>query len=636
MKVVERNREVDAIFQASPLPIFALDSDSRVKVWNPAAERIFGWSEEEILGQRLPMFSGDQCLEHAHLSQAVGQGEPQIRIQVRRKQDSAPFAEAVISSAPLFNSEGEPDGMMAIITNLIEKTASAWSFEDSQQRYGLLFQNNPYPAWIYDLKTLSFLAVNEAAINHYGYSEAEFLNLTVKNIYVDSLQKSGLDAVAETDAKLSVWKHQKKDGAIIDVETTSRSFTFEGQPVELVLIHDITEHKQRDETLTSEHELLHVLMDSIPDTIYFKDTASRFIRINEAQAKTLGLEDAEDAIGKSDFDFFTSEHAADAYADEQRLIKTRQPVIGKVEKIRTGTGQFRWVSATKVPMVNKRGLVTGIAGISRDVTLQRQAEEQLRVFTAKLEQSNRELQDFASVASHDLQEPLRKIQAFGDRLRGKCGPALTAEGLDYLDRMQSAAQRMQILINDLLTFSRVATKARPFVPVNLSEIVNGVLSDLEVRIEQKHGRVEVGELPDIDADELQLRQLFQNLIGNALKFHREGESPIVKVNCRLLEDPGLDQSKRSPDDEFCEIRVEDNGIGFEEKYLDRIFDVFQRLHGRGAYEGTGIGLAVCRKIAERHGGDITATSVPGQGSTFIVRLPLKQHQQEVGKDEQTC
>jgi light-regulated signal transduction histidine kinase (bacteriophytochrome) len=280
-------------------------------------------------------------------------------------------------------------------------------------------------------------------------------------------------------------------------------------------------------------------------------------------------------------------------------------------------------------------LVTGIAGISRDVTQHKQAEEQLKVFTAKLEQSNRELQDFASVASHDLQEPLRKIQAFGDRLRSKCGSSLTAEGIDYLDRMQSAAQRMQVLINDLLTFSRVATKARPFAPVKLSEIIAGVLSDLEVRIEQKRGRVEVGELPEIDADELQLRQLFQNLIGNALKFHREGESPIVKVSCHLIEDRGLDQSESSMDDQSCEIRIEDNGIGFEEKYLDRIFDVFQRLHGRGVYEGTGIGLAVCRKIAERHGGFITAQSVPGKGSTFIIRLPLKQYQPEVATDEQT-
>jgi len=166
-----------------------------------------------------------------------------------------------------------------------------------------------------------------------------------------------------------------------------------------------------------------------------------------------------------------------------------------------------------------------------------QAEEQLRRFATKLEQSNRELQDFASVASHDLQEPLRKIQAFGDRLKSKCGAALSEEGSDFLDRMQSAAGRMQVLINDLLTFSRVATKAHPFVPVDLNDVIAGVLSDLEVRIEDSGARVEVSDLPIIDADAMQLRQLFQNLIGNALKFRRDDELPKVLVDrCSMAAD----------------------------------------------------------------------------------------------------
>ena len=249
-------------------------------------------------------------------------------------------------------------------------------------------------------------------------------------------------------------------------------------------------------------------------------------------------------------------------------------------------------------------------------------EEQTR-YSQELARSNTELQQFASIASHDLQEPLRKIQAFGNRLKTVCGDALTEQGRDYLERMQSATQRMQALIDDLLILSRITTRAQPFVTVNLKEVTQDVLSDLEVQIQQTGGQVEVGELPTIDADPVQMRQLLQNLLSNALKFHRNEETPFIKLHSQLL-----DQEQRAVANStiatFCQIIVEDNGIGFDEKYLDRIFNVFQRLHSRSEYEGTGMGLAICRKIAERHGGSITAKSMLGKGATFIVTLPVKQ------------
>lgn len=241
---------------------------------------------------------------------------------------------------------------------------------------------------------------------------------------------------------------------------------------------------------------------------------------------------------------------------------------------------------------------------------------------AELERSNRELQDFAFVASHDLQEPLRKIQAFGDRLRSKHGASLGSEALDYLTRMQNAAQRMHTLINDLLAYSRVTTKAQPFVRTDLENIAREVLTDLEVRINQTGGNVEISEMPVIEADPMQMRQLLQNLIGNGLKFHRSGIEPIIVVKGRTIKTSGNNASAKGSNSQ-CRITVEDNGIGFDEKYLDRIFTPFQRLHGRGEYEGTGIGLAVCRKIVERHGGTLTAESKPGHGATFIVTLPVE-------------
>lgn len=253
----------------------------------------------------------------------------------------------------------------------------------------------------------------------------------------------------------------------------------------------------------------------------------------------------------------------------------------------------------------------------------RWTEDQLRLYAAHLECSNRELEDFAYIASHDLQEPLRKIQAFGDRLQAKYGEMLGEEGRDYLERMRGAAGRMQTLIKALLAYSRVSTRCQPFTAVSLAEVMQEVISNLEARLEETAGQVEVGYLPVIEADPSQMVQLLQNLVVNALKFHREGLAPLVKVFARVTRPEPEHIFGLSPM-ELCRIYVEDNGIGFNHKYLERIFLPFQRLHGRGRYEGTGIGLAICRKIAERHGGTITASSTAGQGSTFIVTLPMRQ------------
>ena len=267
-------------------------------------------------------------------------------------------------------------------------------------------------------------------------------------------------------------------------------------------------------------------------------------------------------------------------------------------------------------------------GLETEIVQRKRAEAKLERQAQELARSNGELEQFASVASHDLQEPLRKIQAFGDMLRNRGGQALGDQARDYLGRMQDAAERMQALINDLLTFSRVTTRAQPFVPVDLGKLTMQVLSDLEVSIERAGGSVEVGVLPTIEADPTQMRQLLQNLISNGLKFHRPGVSPCVSIRGQLVDGRVDRQNGDSLGDRLLELTVEDNGIGFEEKYLDRIFAVFQRLQGRGAYEGSGLGLAICRKIVERHRGHITAKSAPAQGSTFIVTLPVSQPEGE--------
>jgi signal transduction histidine kinase len=234
--------------------------------------------------------------------------------------------------------------------------------------------------------------------------------------------------------------------------------------------------------------------------------------------------------------------------------------------------------------------------------------------TQDLERSNQELEKFAYIASHDLQEPLRKVQTFGDRLSSKYADKLGEDGKLYISRMQEATGRMRVLIQDLLSYSRIQGDNKDFVTVNLNDIVNGVASDLEVRLEQSGGRIEVGDLPALQADPLQMRQVFQNLIGNALKFRKSDVAPVVKISSAVVGDSH-------------EISVKDNGIGFEQQYADKVFDVFQRLHGRSDYEGTGIGLAIVRKVLEKHGGSVRVESSPGQGSQFYLTLPRVEQAQ---------
>lgn len=249
-----------------------------------------------------------------------------------------------------------------------------------------------------------------------------------------------------------------------------------------------------------------------------------------------------------------------------------------------------------------------LARYAMEEELQRKSDE-LASSNAELLRSNAELTDFAHIASHDLQEPLRKVMAFGDRLHLKYNDVLGEKGEDYLRRMQNAAQRMQGLIDDLLQYARVTTKGRPFEEVDLNLVLQDVQETLERSLEEAQATVEVAELPMVMADGRQMHSLFQNLLSNAIKYRKPQLPPLIKV------------SGKEEGDGFVAVRVSDNGIGFDEKYLDRIFRPFQRLHGRGEYHGSGIGLAICNKIVQRHGGNLWAVSREGEGAEFVVRLP---------------
>ncbi|MBI4659409.1 MAG: PAS domain S-box protein [Verrucomicrobia bacterium] len=391
------------------------------------------------------------------------------------------------------------------------------------------------------------------------------------------------------------------------------------------LQEEVLERKRAEQAARTSELKFRSVVESAYDAIVLADLQGRIILWNKGAELIFGYSEQE-VVGQPLTTLMPERFREDHLRGLERFRATRVPhVIGKtveLEGLRKDGTEFPLELSLSTWEVSEQMVFSGII---RDITERKRTYEQLQSLAAKLTRSNNELQAFAYVASHDLQEPLRKVQAFGDRLKAICGHGLKEEGRDYLDRMLNAAKRMHTLINDLLLFSRVNTQANPFQKVSLCRIIREVLSDLEIRIQQTGAKVELGELATLEADPLQMRQLFQNLISNALKFHRPGVSPVVKIHGRLLETPGAAGAEQPSPNRTSEILVEDNGIGFDERYLDRIFGVFQRLHGRQDYEGTGIGLAICRKIVERHGGTITARSAPDKGATFIVKLPLSQN-----------
>jgi PAS domain S-box-containing protein len=293
-------------------------------------------------------------------------------------------------------------------------------------------------------------------------------------------------------------------------------------------------------------------------------------------------------------------------------------------RIITHTGQERWVHEKGIVVTNDRGEVVRLMGSTADVTQLRTYQTELEQRIADLHRSNANLEQFAYVASHDLQEPLRKITSFGERLIKRHAEGLGGEGRLFLERMIEATARMKALIDNLLDFSRVTRRLNTFVPTDLNAVLRSVLGDLEMKIAEKGATIEQDSLPTLDSIPGQMQQLFQNLLSNALKFSQAGRPPVIQVRVRSVGTAERTQYPISPRGNYVRIDIQDNGIGFEPEYSERIFVLFQRLHGRSEYDGTGIGLAIVKKIVENHQGIISAESAPGQGARFTLLLPLKQ------------
>lgn len=377
----------------------------------------------------------------------------------------------------------------------------------------------------------------------------------------------------------------------------------------VITFDDITERKQAEERIQHNESLYRSFAKNMPSSLIFLFDRELTCTLADGSAFDMLKLKREDFVGRKFEDTFDAHY-----------IKTLLPLFGKTLAGEESTLEVKMrgmlFKVHNVPIKNADGEIFAGMCVAQDITDVKNYEKELKQHIEELNISNKELEQFAYVASHDLQEPLRKIRAFGDRLISKYFEAIGEDGRNYIERMQNASARMQKLIDDLLTFSRISRTQEPFEPVDFSKVVHEVLNDLEIAIESKNVRVHVNPLPVIDARTGQIRQLFQNLISNAIKFSREDVVPEIYITSEFA-DPGQGSDKR------VTITIRDNGIGFDEKYAEKIFIIFQRLHGKTEYEGTGIGLAICKRIIENHNGTIKAYSHPGDGATFEIVLPLK-------------
>ncbi len=292
--------------------------------------------------------------------------------------------------------------------------------------------------------------------------------------------------------------------------------------------------------------------------------------------------------------------------------------------ILAANGETKILFAIGGTIKDKEGRLLKVVGVVKDVTTERLAEMDMRNQVSLLNDSNKELEEFAYIASHDMQEPLRKVNTFSSMLSERYGQLLEGEGILYLDRIKASIENMKHLLSNLLDFSTAANSKVPFEKVDLNNVVQNTCTALEFRMEEAHARVNVSNLPVIDANSSQLEQLFLNLLSNAFKFRHPEREPVIDISSTILP-LGETLSLGLPDDRrYYKITVKDNGIGFEEQYAARIFKVFQRLHGKSEFPGSGIGLAICQKIVSKHQGVIYAAGTKGNGASFTIILPEKQ------------
>ena len=598
--------------------------DFRILEANPVALRSIGLSAHEVIGQR-----SSRVFPHSHASGVFARYVAVLETGQAQQYEVPYFGDGL---SAWFSVSLVPSGADRVVSSTLDittiKEAQLTQQRQTQTLQGIL-ENIPSGLFISEavrdeageVVDFRLIEANRVGLLAYGMTRDAVVGQLASVLFPHDYQNGVFERyrrVVETKEPqfftCSFGKNNRTGW--LDVRLTAHRDDWV-----IASSLDITAIKEAERAQYHQAELLQSVLDSSQHSIVvleaIRSAEGRIVDFwyalqNATNARSIGRTD-DDIRGRTLLELFPSTGTSGLFDRYVAVAETGQPQ--RLEEYYEGQGIVGWFDIS----IARRG--DGVVVTIVDITETRQFRQQLEAANAELRRSNDNLQQFAYVASHDLQEPLRKIQAFGEILARDYGPALSESGTDLIRRMQSAADRMSALIRDLLTYSRITTHREPFRAVDLNALVDEVLGDLDLLIRDKQAALLRQELPRVEGDRSQLGQLFQNLLSNALKFTRPEVPPRISLRHRLVprrDLPGLLVSEAAV---FHEISVEDNGVGFDARYSERIFQVFQRLHGKSQFPGTGIGLAICRKVAENHGGAITAEARPGEGALFRVFLP---------------
>lgn len=590
------------------------DNDGTFLTVSKASKNIWGFEPEELEGKKYIDFVHPEDVERTIAVSRDAMNGIEMRFFENRYVKKDGSAVTMFWTAKW---EAEDKIMYCVARDGTYRKSFEGATKASEEKYKLLFHKNPQPMWIFELKTFRFLEVNEATVHHYGFSREEFLSMTIKDIRpIEEVPKVvALHNTNESSpTEKTYWKHKKKNGEIIHVEVSAYPLNFEGLNAKLVLSNDITEQVQAEEELIKSNERYTYASKAAFDAIWDWDLKKDEVIWSEGYETMFGYRLVEFKEPVSSW----SDHVHPS--DRERVLNSIEVVINsdgssweEEYRFKKADDTYAYVLDRGIVIRNKKNKAYRMIGAMQDYTQKKKTEQSLKELNASLEKraselasSNQELERFAYVASHDLQEPLRMVSSFLQLLQRRYKSQLDDKANEYIHFAVDGAERMKVLILDLLKYSRVNTMKEAHEDVDLNEIWNNILFTYKQLIDETNATISIDPMPTVLGTKTQLVQLFQNLLGNALKY-RSSRRPYIKVSVKDEKDQWY-------------FSVQDNGIGIDTRFYEKIFVIFQRLHHKDEYSGTGIGLAICKKIAERHGGRIWVESTQGEGSTFYFTL----------------
>jgi PAS domain S-box-containing protein len=538
--------------------------------------------------------------------------------------------------APLFETDGTVAGIMITVNDVTDKVEARLKVENAEERSRLAAEATDLATWELDLNTRHIIHSPRLAVI-FGHDKSAILTHVQmrSQIHPEDIHDIAEKAFDEA-MKTGIYSYEarilKPDNTFCWIRTQGKVFFDKNnKPVKkLGTLRDITEEKQYQQVLQKSEAKFRLLADSMPQFIWTADPQGNLNYFNQSVYNYSGLS-LEKIIKDGWLQIVHPEERKKNKDTWKQSIETGKDFLLE-HRFRKHNGEYRWQLSRAIAQKDENGKISMWVGTSTDIQDQKmftdELEKQVSQRTGELNQKNldlekmnKELQSFTYISSHDLQEPLRKIQIFASQITDRESENLSNTGMDKFQRIQKAAFRMQTLIQDLLAYSRTNTQERKFEKINLKNIIEDVKEDLEEELHQKQAIVEIGEMCEVKVIPFQFRQLLFNLISNSLKFSNAIDLPLIKINSEIAKGVQFDNVKLSNDINYCHISITDNGIGFEQQYSEKIFLVFQRLHGKEEYNGTGIGLAIVKKIVENHNGFITAKGELNKGATFEMYIP---------------